>query len=222
MLVVTIKWLKKEMISMVNKTTTEQTSAKQKIYALLLEKAFPYYENGRAGDVEHVKWLYETVPKYISNEEINHDILMPVAILHDVGYSMVPKGSDSYNLDIRKAHSEYGADIAEKIMKELNFEDSQIKEVKRLILKHDNWAFGDSFIDEPVLLAFNNYDFMWMASEKGFDICREAMKIGPQKCYAKIEQFQKANIERGSKWFNGKTETLYNKLMNDRRAELDI
>jgi hypothetical protein len=198
----------------------QQTNTKQNNYSVLLEKAMSYYEHGRAGDVEHVKWLYETIQKYISKDEINHDILMPVAILHDVGYSMIPKGSDSYNLDIRKAHSEYGADIAEKILTEIKYPENKIKEIKRLILKHDNWAFGDSFIDEPVLLAFNNYDFMWMASEKGFDICRTAMHLEPQEAYRKIEQFQQENINRRSKWFNGATEELYNKLMDDRRKKV--
>jgi hypothetical protein len=201
---------------------TQQTNNEQNKYDALLEKAIYYYERGRPEDVEHVKWLYEIAPKYISNKEINHDILLPIIILHDTGYSMVPKGSDSYNLDIRKAHSEYGADIAEKLMTESGFSSNVTAEVKRLILKHDNWAFGDSFIEEPALLAFNNFDFMWMASEKGFEICRTALKLGPQECYHKIEQFQKENIKRGSKWFNNVTEELYSKLMEDRRKAFNL
>ena len=82
---------------------------------------------------------------------IDFDILMPVVLLHDVGYSKVPKGSNPFNLKIRKLHSEEGAKIAEEILKEFDYERNKIKEIKRLILKHDNWAFGDDFNDEPVL-----------------------------------------------------------------------
>jgi hypothetical protein len=188
----------------------------------LLELALPYYEKGRSMDVEHIKWLCETVPKYISDSEVNHDILMPVAILHDTGYSKIPKGSDSYNLNVRKAHSEFGAQIAEEIMTKLDYPRDTIEEVKRLILKHDDWAFGDSFITEPVLLAFNNFDFMWMASEKGFELCRSNMNIEPVKYYHLVEKFNKDNLDRGSRWFNSRTEELYYKLMADRRKELGI
>ena len=112
-----------------------------------------------------------------------------------------------------------GLNVAEKILTDINYEKSTIAEVKRLILKHDNWAFGDSFVDEPVLLAFNNYDFMWMASEKGFDVCRAAMKMEPKEFYHKIEKFQQENINRGSRWFNKGTEDLYVKMMVERKKE---
>lgn len=197
---------------------------KNETYKQLLEKALPYYEQGRPMDVEHIKWLYKTVPQFVSQGELDHTILMPLVVLHDVGYSKIPKGSDSYNLDIRKAHSEYGAEIARALLTEMNYAKQSIDEVCRLVLKHDNWAFGDSFVDEPYLLAFNNFDFMWMATEKGFKMCREGFKgrPSPTEFYHIVEKFQQANIDRGSRWFNEKIRTHYVQLMNERKKEYHI
>jgi len=185
----------------------------------MLEKALHFYEKGREGDIDHVKWLSKTIPNYIDEKELDFDILIPVVILHDVGYSKVPKGSNPFNLDIRKLHSEEGAKIAEQILLELNYPKDKTKEIKRLILKHDNWAFGDSFADEPILLAFQNFDFMWMASKKGFINVQKFTKQPPEKFYEQIGKFQEDNVKRGLQWFNKKIERLYHKLMKARKEE---
>ncbi len=187
------------------------------IYKKILEKALPYYEKGRKGDVKHVKWLFNTIPKFV-DETMDIEILIPVVLLHDVGYSKVPKGSNPFDLHIRKLHSEEGAKIAEEILEELKYAKEKISEIKRLILKHDNWAFGDSFADEPLLLLFQNFDFMWMASKEGFEMCRGSKN--PKEFYKQIEKFQEKNVERGIKWYNKKIEDFYNKLMKERKIQI--
>lgn len=190
------------------------------VYNKILEKALPFYEAGREGDVVHVKWLFDIIPKYVLESEIDYDILMPVVILHDVGYSKVPKGSNPYNLDIRKLHSEEGAKIAESVLSDLDYPADKIKEVSRLILKHDNWAFGDSFSDEPILSVFTNFDFMWMASKKGFSIVRKFTDQNPRDFYEQIEKFREINEKEGRKWFNSRIKECYENLMRERLAEL--
>lgn len=193
---------------------------KKHIYKKILEKAIPFYEKGREGDVEHIKWLSQVITKYIDESEVDYDILIPVVLLHDVGYSKVPKGSNPFDLDIRKFHSEEGAKIAEEILEELDYPKDKINEIKRLILKHDNWTFGDDFADEPVLRIFNNFDFMWMVSEKGFDIVRKFMNKEPKEFYEQIQEFQKANVKRGTKWYSKKVENHYRQLMKERKRDL--
>ena len=185
----------------------------RELYKKILEKALPYYEKGREGDTEHIKWLFETVPKFVEEKEVDFDILIPVIILHDAGYYNVPPGSNPFNLDIRKMHSEKGAKIAEEILRELDYPNKKINEIKRLILKHDNWAFGDSFENEPVLRIFNNFDFMWMASKKGFDIVRKFLNKEPEEFYNQIQEFQQKNKNEGRKWFNKEIKKFYHKLV---------
>ncbi len=192
----------------------------KEIYKQILEKALPLYKKGREGDVEHIKWLSEVITKYADESEVDYDLLVPVVILHDVGYSKIPKGSNPFNLDIRKLHSEEGSKIAGEILEELDYPKEKTNEIKRLILKHDNWAFGDDFSGEPVLRIFNNFDFMWMASEKGFDIVRKFLKKEPNEFYKQIQEFQNENEKEGRKWFNKKIGEFYNQLMKERKEEL--
>lgn len=192
----------------------------KKVYKKILDKAIPYYKIGREGDVEHVKWLFDTVPRFIDEDDVDFDVLIPVVILHDVGYSKVEKGSNPYDLDIRKFHSKEGAKIAEQILLGLDYPKDKIAEVKRLVLKHDDWAFGDSFEDEPILRIFNNFDFMWMASEEGFDIVRKLTKKSPEEFYEQIKAFQKRNEEEGRKWFSKRIEQHYRKLMRDLKERI--
>jgi hypothetical protein len=192
----------------------------KEIYKKILKRALPLYEMGREGDVEHIKWLFKVIIKYVDKSEVDYDILIPVVLLHDVGYSKVPKGSNPFDLDIRKLHSEEGVKIAQELLEELDYPKDKIGEIKRLILKHDNWAFGDDFEEEPILRIFNNFDFIWMASGKGFDIVRKLMKKEPKEFYEQIQEFQRKNEAEGRKWFNKKIEEFYIQLMKERKKEL--
>ncbi len=194
----------------------------EKKYKKILEKALPLYKKGRVGDVEHIKWLSRIITKYIDKSEIDYDILIPVILLHDVGYSKISRKSNCFDLDIRRLHSEEGAKIAEKILKELNYSEDKINEIKKLILKHDNWAFGDNFANEPVLKIFTNFDFMWSASKKGFGIVRKFMKMDPEEFYEDIIKSQKENEKEGRKWFNKEIENFYKQLMRERKKEFSI
>ncbi len=188
----------------------------------LLKAALPFYEQGRPGDVEHIRWLYRTVPGLVSEEEADYDILMPLILLHDVGYARVPKGADPFKLDIRRLHMEKGAEIAEELLARLGYEKDKIAEVKRLIKKHDGWAFGDDFHDEPTLRVFNNFDFMWMASEKGFDIVRALKGMGREEFYRQVERFQEENEKAGRGWYNQRIAAYYRKLMGDREKDISV
>ena len=192
----------------------------KEIYERILEKALPLYRRGRDGDVEHVKWLSEVIVKYADESELDYDILLPVVILHDVGYSKISKGANPYDLDIRKLHSELGAEISQEILEELDYPKDKIKEVKRLILKHDNWAFGDTFDDEPILRIFNNFDFMWKASKERFEILKKFKQMDTKDFYLQIQELQKGNELEGRRWFNEKVEDFYIQLMRDRKKEI--
>ena len=190
------------------------------LYTKILDLALPYYEIGRSGDVEHIRWLYEVVLKFLKNTDLDEEIVMPVLLLHDVGYSQVPKDADPFKLDIRTLHSKKGADIAEEILRKLAYPQDKIREVKRLIRKHDNWAFGDSFSEEPVLQFFNNFDFMWMASPKGFSIVRGFMNKDAQEFYEQIKEFQDINEKEGRDWYTQEIKEYYEELMRQRKKEL--
>ncbi len=193
-----------------------------KKYKKLLQKALPYYKKGRKGDIEHIKWLYKTVPKFIDkhDKQIDLDILMPVVILHDVGYSKVPKNSDPFNLNIRKLHSLEGAKIAEKILTQLKYSKNKIKTIKKLIKRHDDWAFGKNFLDEPVLQIFNNFDFIWIYTKKGFDIVRKFTKQNKKDFYKQSLIFYKDFKDSGRKFYSKKIKQYFKHLIKQRKRDI--
>ena len=77
----------------------------KEIYKKILGKAIPIYEKGREGDAEHIKWLLESITSYVDETEVDYDILIPVVLLHDAGYSKVFKGSNPF--DFRKSSCAY-------------------------------------------------------------------------------------------------------------------
>ncbi len=192
----------------------------REIFKKILEKSIPFYKKGRKWDVEHIKWLFKIIPEFVDEREVDYDILIPLVVLHDVGYSKVPKNADPLKLDVRKLHSVEGEKIAEKILKEVNYPKEKIKEIKRLILKHDNWAFGDSFSNEPVLRIFNNFDFMWIVSKKGFIAYSKMVHGSPRKTIKVIEEAQRKNVSDGRKWYNENIGKYYLKLLEERKEAI--
>jgi len=192
----------------------------KKEHVLLLSKAQHYYEKARSTDVPHIKWLIETIPKIIKDKEIL-ELLIPLAILHDVGYSKVPKGANPYDLKIRKLHSIEGAKITKKILKESNYSSSKIKEIVRLVRLHDDWAFGNTFKTEPILKIFNNFDFMWQASKERFDMQKNLFHKDLKEWHHRVEESCKKNKEGGRDWANKNIADFYKKLMIKRKKEVN-
>ncbi len=77
----------------------------------------------------------------------NEDIVIPAAILHDIGYygmdgnllldMMAKKLSEEQENKIKIEHMENGAKFAEKILNELNYDPELIKKIVYIIKKHD-------------------------------------------------------------------------------------
>ncbi|MFH1276296.1 MAG: hypothetical protein ABIH82_04225 [Candidatus Woesearchaeota archaeon] len=141
----------------------------KQIYQKIWQLAKPYYEKGRVMDLEHVSWMIKVAEDVCENELVDDTILMPLIILHDIGYSLCPK-VNPFNLDLRKAHMEKGAVEAEKILKSINYPQEKIKEIVYGVSVHDNWAFDESdiFNNNLILGIMNDLDFTWSASKKGF------------------------------------------------------
>ncbi|MEK6938441.1 MAG: HD domain-containing protein [Nanoarchaeota archaeon] len=77
----------------------------------------------------------------------NEDIVIPAAILHDIGYfgmdknliseMMAKKLSEEQEKKIKIDHMERGAKFAEQILSEINYEQKLIKEIVFIIRRHD-------------------------------------------------------------------------------------
>ena len=108
---------------------------------------------------------------------LDDKILLPLVILHDVGYSQV-NSDQYYKVDVRRAHMEAGAIIAEEILKKVGYDPQLIPQIVNDVERHDNWAFGevDIYMQNLVLGVFKDLDYIWIASPQGFPAMKKVLE----------------------------------------------
>ncbi len=163
-------------------------------------------------DVEHIKWMIKDALLVCKKEKLDDTILLPLVILHDVGYAQVPK-DNPFKLDLRKAHMKFGAKIARKILTKLKYPKNKTLKIVHYVSIHDNWAFGQNeiYFEDKILGAFNDLDYMWMATKKGFPAL---MKILNKNKTEMIEYLQKNDKPIKRPFCTKTTKKLYEKYIN--------
>lgn len=188
--------------------------------------ARPYYKKGRPMDIDHIKWMMGVVEKVCQKENIDKTILMPLAILHDVGYAMITnlKTINYFDMDIRKAHMKAGTEIAKLILKSLNYPKDKAKLIVKYVGLHDNWAFGDVEIYEKdkMLGTFKDLDYLWPYTKKGFESIKKHLKKSDQEIWKSLndEKSPIYNKKAFSTIFTKQLREKYlKKLMKNLRVE---
>lgn len=139
-------------------------------FQLIWTEARPYYFKARPMDIVHIEWMKGIARTLCAKEKIDSTILIPLVILHDVGYSSTRKGNP-FDLDVRKYHMDEGAKIASAILAHINYPSDKTKHIVHYVSIHDEWAFGNSavFNNDIFLGTLNDLDFIWMLTPKGFE-----------------------------------------------------
>jgi len=158
------------------------------IYQKIWELAKPYYKRGRSYDIPHIKWMMEKAQHILNTEKFNGKLLLPICILHDVGYGEVTKDKNPQmkNKEVKIEHMEAGAKIADKILRGLELDDNLIKDITRYISVHDNWILGDNTPYQQCreMALFNDLDFLWVTSSWDvFTMFAKSTNMSPQKFY---------------------------------------
>ncbi|MCX6731106.1 MAG: HD domain-containing protein [Candidatus Roizmanbacteria bacterium] len=195
------------------------------LYQKIWSEAKPYYLTSRPMDVKHIEWFIEMVETICQIEKLDESLLMPLAILHDVGYATLtnPKTANYYDKDIRRAHMKAGAEIAEKILKQVKYPDDKSKKIIEYIGIHDNWAFGevDMYLQDNILGTFKDFDYLWIYTKIGFD----AIKIVLKKNDLQMLQHLKDEVSpiHGKKPFSSNyTKELRESYLKEREKDLHI
>lgn len=77
---------------------------------------------------EHIQYVYKYVVMLSKDKNVDREVLELVALLHDISMT-------DMTLD-RSRHNEYGAEIAEQLLRENNYPEDKTLLVKRCILNH--------------------------------------------------------------------------------------
>lgn len=83
-------------------------------------------------DIDHVMRVYKTCLELAKHEHgVDQDVLIPAALLHDIA-----KVKEMEDKSGKIDHSKLGADMAEDILIELNFDKDRIEKIKQCIYTH--------------------------------------------------------------------------------------
>lgn len=109
----------------------------------LWQKCLPFLKQGRPDDLMHAEELVNFILSYKGKLKLNKDVLIPVAIMHDIGHSAILPEHFRYITGPQKitngklVHMLVGAKIARDILRKLKYPTKIIKEVVEIIAIHD-------------------------------------------------------------------------------------
>jgi len=169
-------------------------------------------------DINHIEWMMQDALIVCAQENLDDSLLLPLVILHDVGYAEVPK-DNPFKLNLRKAHMEAGAKIAQHILEEACYPKDKIRKIVHYVSVHDNWALGedDIYRNDSILGTFNDMDFTWMATPKGFPVLMNILNKNHIEMIDYLEHDEKLTRRPFS---NKTTKKLFENYLKDRKKEL--
>ena len=104
--------------------------------------AVPYLRKGKRKDfVLHTKGVIKAMELLLKQEKGDMGILIPAAILHDVGWSKVPLSLQMSNNETKKVkslklHLKYAPQIIEGVLIECRYNKDKIKKIIEIVLAH--------------------------------------------------------------------------------------
>lgn len=114
-----------------------------KKYKKIWEKSLPYLERGRSGDDKHAAEVVEFILNYKGNKKLNLNILIPTAMMHDIGHSAILPEHFKHITGPEKlpnaklVHMLVGAKIANDILDSIGYDHKKISEIVDIISVHD-------------------------------------------------------------------------------------
>ena len=161
-------------------------------YLKIWKSAKPILDKGRIGDTIHCQQTAELVFNYISeNKKGDADVLIPVAMMHDIGHAAISPQHMRYVTGPEKlpggklVHMLAGAKIADDILKSIKYPASKRKEIVDIISMHDfdqlKGADTDKIYNTLNKKLFHDLDSLDRFSKKRFKFVMELYRCGSQK-----------------------------------------
>lgn len=167
-------------------------SIMKEIFQKIWEKALPYQD--KRDDNGHAMIVTENALELLKIEEANENIVVPAAILHDIGWSQLPKDqamkifdpltTSSEKLRLRLLHQHLGAKLAESILNELDYPANYRRHIIEIITEHDTRENFYSLEDSIVRDA----DKLWRFSKQGFWADVSRTQSHPKDILKKLEK----------------------------------
>ena len=140
----------------------------QPVFQQILDLARPYYKETNSYVMPHIIWMIKESLEIANNSNIDQSILLPLIILHDVGYSKTY--NNPFFAHSRVHHMKAGKSIARKILNMVDYPTNKINIIEKLVSIHDVWAFGDDIVFEKSaeLGVFDDLHYTSILSEESY------------------------------------------------------
>jgi HD superfamily phosphodiesterase len=148
-------------------------------YADLWERAKPYLDT-RQNDV-HTHIVYGLAERLlVLYPEAEAAVVLPAAILHDVGWKMIPEdqqvkafGPKMTDTALRRVHEVEGVRIAREILTAVGYDPPRRDEILTIIDGHDSRETALSLNDQ----VLKDADKLWRFTQTGIDIDRRRFDV---------------------------------------------
>lgn len=154
--------------------------------------ALPYQD--KRDDEGHAESVSQFVSKLVEIEKANENIAVPAAILHDIGWSKVPKEEAMKNfgnkignnakIELQKKHEEIGVEMAREILEKVNYDTVMMNEILEIISGHDT---REEFISKNEGIV-RDADKLWRFSNKGFWLDVKRGSYTPEERYEMLKE----------------------------------
>lgn len=121
--------------------------------------------------------------------KLDEDVMMAAALLHDIGYSQIPKEKRKrhWTKSVMKNHMLLGAKLAKRILNRVKFDREKIEAVYRIIATHDNPTLGLSLFSDQGK-AMKEADILWMTTEEAFWLDVGRRMVQPEEWLGVLEK----------------------------------
>src|SRR3990172_9553672 len=162
----------------------------KKKYLKIFLLASPFYLKGRSADKLHhlvVAKMMEAILK--ENPKLDSDVMMAVALLHDIGYAKIPKHKigSFWAKKVKKDHMRIGAELAQDILGRINFRQGKIERVCEIIATHDNPELGLPIYSYEAQVL-KEADILWMTTEEAYWLDIGRRQIQPEEWLSTLEK----------------------------------
>jgi hypothetical protein len=164
----------------------------KEIFNKIWELALPYQD--KRDDSGHAEIALKYATELVNLEKGNEDVVIPAIMLHDVGYSQLPKERrlTVFNMGARDEdrravvfeHQIESVKLAVKLLRKVNYPDDLTDEILEVISQHDT---RDGFISKNEGLV-RDADKLWRTSREGIAAAETRAKAREAERFKNMEE----------------------------------
>jgi hypothetical protein len=164
----------------------------KEVFNKIWELALPYQD--KRDDPGHAEVALRYATELVTLEKGNEDVVIPAIILHDVGYSQLPKerrlsvfnagARDEDRRSVVFEHQIESIKLAAKILRKVNYPEDLTDEILEIISQHDT---REGFISKNEGLV-RDADKLWRTSKEGFGAAEARAKAAESERFKRFEE----------------------------------